>query len=110
EARHRALILLRHPEVAAKRPSKDGRPSCYRLGQRSDRRPSRLASLAPQCDGSTFETAASSRECLRIPVHRRLELSGSRIVEIVRRADRVEDVGILVAQQAEQTLLEGAHA
>jgi len=35
----------RHPEAAAKRPSKDARP------ERAGRRPSRLASLAPQGDG-----------------------------------------------------------
>ncbi|MBX9777385.1 MAG: rRNA pseudouridine synthase [Xanthobacteraceae bacterium] len=40
----RPPISPRHPEVAAKRPSKDERP-------RSGRRPSRLASLAPQGDG-----------------------------------------------------------
>jgi error-prone DNA polymerase len=37
--------LNRHPEVAAQRPSKDERP------ERSGRRPSRLATLAPQGDG-----------------------------------------------------------
>src|SRR5580704_1223620 len=38
--------LFRHPEVAAERPSKDERP------RRPGRRPSRLAALAPQCDGT----------------------------------------------------------
>ena len=37
--------LIRHPEVAAKRPSKDERPG------RDGRRASRLATLAPQGDG-----------------------------------------------------------
>jgi hypothetical protein len=40
-----ALTLFRHPEVAAQRPSKDA-------AEARGRRPSRLASLAPQGDGS----------------------------------------------------------
>jgi 23S rRNA pseudouridine2605 synthase len=45
----RAPASLRHPEVAAKRPSKDERPPTF---QQLGRRPSRLASLAPQGDGA----------------------------------------------------------
>src|SRR6185437_8071187 len=43
-------FLDRHPEVAAQRPSKDGSPGTQDTG----RRPSRLASLAPQGDGAKF--------------------------------------------------------
>jgi len=45
----------RHPEVAAKRPSKDARP------ERTGRRPSRLASLAPQGDGPREVTSRAAR-------------------------------------------------
>jgi 23S rRNA pseudouridine2605 synthase len=45
----------RHPEVAAKRPSKDAPP------ERTGRRPSRLASLAPQDDGPRELTSRAVR-------------------------------------------------
>src|SRR5215813_5766644 len=38
-----------------------------------------------------------------------LELACGPVVEVPRIADRVENVGVLVAQQPQQALLEGAH-
>jgi 23S rRNA pseudouridine2605 synthase len=55
--------LHRYPEVAAKRPSKDERP------KRPGRRPSRLASLAPQGDAAQIESRQTSRSQPALPSH-----------------------------------------
>src|SRR3984885_6203973 len=51
-----------------------------------------------------------SRERLSVALDGALELAGRRIVEVARLGDGFENIGMLVAQRAEQTVLEGAYA
>src|ERR1700677_660073 len=60
------------------------------------------SSLSDSCSGRD--------ECLGVAFDRRLELSGRGIVEVAGIADRAENFRMLLAQRAEQTVLEGANA
>src|SRR5580658_883210 len=53
-------------------------------------------------------TRMSLRECFGIVVNHALKLAGGRVIEITRVADRFQNVGMLVVQLPEQTVLEGA--
>src|SRR5580700_10684468 len=51
-----------------------------------------------------------SRERLCVALDGALELAGHGIVEVARLGDGFENIGMLVAQRAEQAVLEGAYA
>src|SRR5579864_4534409 len=51
-----------------------------------------------------------SRERLDVALDCALELGGRRVVKVARLGDGFENIGMLVAQRAEQAVLEGAYA
>src|SRR5690606_33681325 len=94
----------RHPEVPREaRPRRMTAPSPF------EARP--LRGLAPQGDGAFYgPMGGASRKRLREGFDRRLELARGLVAEIARRADGLEDVGVLRTDMREQPVLERLHA
>src|SRR5262245_3035375 len=58
---------------------------------------------------SSADGSSASREGLCVAVDRGLELRRGGVGQVAGLADVLENVGVLVAQEAEQALLEGTH-